>query len=112
MLPDFNDLSWFIALTLLKFTLCIVNVQHVSRANNLEEHLIELKGLSPFLMGRISLSQSGEFYNIEVDIIQSESGKIFNHVTILYNEPDKKEALNLGVHHLQKFLDSKASRVQ
>ncbi len=72
-----------------------------------EEHLIELKGLSPFLIGRIQLSPAGELFNVEVDIIQSESGKIFNHVTILYNEPDKKEAINLGVHHLQKYLNSK-----
>jgi hypothetical protein len=81
----------------------------------MEEHLIELKGLSPLLLGRITLSESQPssmsegliLFNVEVDIIQSESGKIFNHVTILYNEPDRREALNLGVHHLQKFLNSK-----
>jgi hypothetical protein len=72
----------------------------------LEEHLIELKGLSPFLIGRITLNPYGLNYNVEIDIIQSESGKIFNHVTILYNEPDKNEAINLGVHHLQKFLEN------
>ena len=72
-----------------------------------EEHLIELKGLSPFLIGRVCITQYGEFFNVEVDIIQSESGKIFNHVKILYNEPDKREALNLGVHHLQNFFNSK-----
>jgi len=73
----------------------------------MEEYLIELKGLSPQLVGRISINSSGELFNVEVDIIQSESGKIFNHVTILYNESDRKEALSLGVHHLQVFLDSK-----
>lgn len=73
----------------------------------MEEHLIELKGLSPFLVGRITIMTQGSLYNVEVDIIQSESGKIFNHVTILYGEEDKREALNLGVHHLQKFLKSK-----
>lgn len=76
----------------------------------MEEHLVELKGLSPFLIGRISLSQSGEYFNVEVDIIQTESGKIFNHVIILYNEPDKNEAINLGVHHLQHFLKSKVQK--
>lgn len=74
----------------------------------MEEHLIELKGLSPFLVGRISIMPHGEMFNVEVDIIQSESGKIFNHVKILYNEMDKREALNLGVHHLQKYLNSKS----
>lgn len=73
----------------------------------MEEHLIELKGLSPFLVGRISIMPQGDKFNVEVDIIQSESGKIFNHVTILYGEEDKREALNLGVHYLQKFLNSK-----
>jgi hypothetical protein len=73
----------------------------------MEEHLIELKGLSPFLVGRVCITQSEDLFNVEVDIIQAESGKIFNHVKILYNEPDKKEALNLGVHYLQKFLNSK-----
>jgi hypothetical protein len=81
----------------------------------MEEHLIELKGLSPFLIGRLTLSESSPIadsqglttFNVEVDIIQSESGKIFNHIIILYNEPDKRDAINLGVHYLQKFLDSK-----
>jgi hypothetical protein len=72
-----------------------------------EEHLIELKGLSPFLIGRVCIMQHGDLFNVEVDIIQSESGKIFNHVKILYNESDKRDALNLGVHHLQQFLNSK-----
>lgn len=73
----------------------------------MEEHLIELKGLSPFLVGRICIMPHGDMFNVEVDIIQSESGKIFNHVKILYNETDKREALNLGVHHLQNYLNSK-----
>ena len=73
----------------------------------MDEHLIELKGLSPFLVGRVCIMQSEDLFNVEVDIIQTDSGKIFNHVKILYNEPDKKEALNLGVHHLKKFLNSK-----
>ena len=75
-----------------------------------EEHFIELKGLSPYLVGRIGITTYGENYNVEVDIIHTESGKIFNHVIILYNESDKREALNLGVHHLQKFLDAKSKK--
>lgn len=100
MVSDFDHLSWFIDWT--SFL-----QRKAFGSSKVEEHLIELKGLSPHLVGRISLTQSGDCFNVEVDIIQTESGKIFNHVTILYNEPDRKEALNLGVHHLQKFLNSK-----
>ena len=69
-----------------------------------KEHLIELKGLSPFLIGRIVVSERGNLYDAEIDIIQNESGKIFNHIGILYGEMDAQEAFNLGVHQLKQFL--------
>ena len=73
----------------------------------MEEYLIELKNLSSHLVGRILLSTHEGLYELEVDIIQKESGKIFNHVIILYKQDDKNDALNLAIHHLQKFLNSK-----
>lgn len=69
-----------------------------------KEHLVELKGLSPFLIGRIVVLRRDSLYDAEVDIIQSESGKIFNHVAILYGEMDGQEALNIGLHHLKQYL--------
>lgn len=72
-----------------------------------QEFFIELTGLSPFLVGRIIISKQGSYYNAEIDIVQQESGKIHNHVTILYQESDPREALDLGVHHLKLYLDKK-----
>jgi hypothetical protein len=72
-----------------------------------QEFYIELSGLSPFLVGRIVVTQHGEGFNAEVDIVQHESGKIHNHVTILYNEADAREALDLAVHHLKQYLERK-----
>lgn len=72
-----------------------------------QEHLVELKGLSPFLVGRIVVSKGQQGFDAEIDIIQAESGKIYNHVNILYGEFDPKEALDLGLHHLKQFLQKK-----
>ena len=72
-----------------------------------QEHLIELSGLSPYLVGRIVIMESGNFYNVEIDIVQSESGKIHSHVRTIYNEPDSREALDLSVQYLKNFLDAK-----
>ena len=72
-----------------------------------QEHLIELSGLSPYLVGRIVIIENGQYYNVEIDIVQNESGKIYNHVRSLFNEPDAREALDLSVQYLKDFLDSK-----
>jgi hypothetical protein len=72
-----------------------------------QEHLVELKGLSPFLVGRIVIHKNGALYDAEIDIIQSESGKIYNHVEIVYGQFDPREALDLGVHHLRNYLIKK-----
>lgn len=69
-----------------------------------EEHIIELKGISPFLVGRIVITQGQKGFDAEIDIIQTESGKIYNHVGIIYGEFDSREAFNLGVHQLKQFL--------
>lgn len=72
-----------------------------------QEHMIELKGLSPFLVGRITIYQQEEKYNVEIDIVQNESGKIYNHVKSMYGEDEPREALDMAVQHLKDFLDSK-----
>ncbi len=72
-----------------------------------KELLIELKGLSPELVGRIIVSRNANLFDVEVDIVQSESGKIFNHVTILYKQDDDRDAINMGVRHLQSYLNRK-----
>lgn len=69
-----------------------------------QEYFIKLQGVADFLTGRIVINESLGKYTAEVDIIQTESGKIHNHVTILYDQADAREALDLGVYHLKKFL--------
>lgn len=79
---------------------------HMIERNKLfpEEHIIELKGISPFLVGRIVITQGDKGYDAEIDIIQTESGKIYNHVEIIYGEIDSREAFNLGLYKLKQFL--------
>ncbi len=73
-----------------------------------QEHYIELTGLSPFLVGRITIMQQGMgHFNVDIDIIQNESGKIYNHVRSLYNESDARDALDTAIQYLKDFLDSK-----
>ena len=76
-------------------------------SNYPQEHLIELSGLSPYLVGRIVIMEIGSVYNVEIDIIQNESGKIYNHVRSIFNEPDPREALDLSVQYLKDYLDLK-----
>lgn len=71
------------------------------------EFFIELDGISPFLVGRIIISQHGNTFNAEIDIVQNESGKIHNHVNIIYGESDPRETLDLAVHHLKLYLQKK-----
>jgi hypothetical protein len=70
------------------------------------EHFIELKGLSPYLEGRLTINKTEIGFDTDVDIILSESGKIYKHITVLYNSSDFREALDLGYHALKKHLKS------
>lgn len=72
-----------------------------------QEHYIELTGLAEFLKGRITLLRHADKFMAEIDIIQIESGKIHNHVAVLYDQEDPREALDLGVHHLKQYLNSR-----
>lgn len=70
------------------------------------ENYIELNGLSPYLEGRIIVNQTDIGFDAEVDIVLSESGKIYKHVTVLYGQMDHKEALDQGYRELKKYLNS------
>ncbi|MBG59155.1 MAG: hypothetical protein CME67_05065 [Halobacteriovoraceae bacterium] len=71
-----------------------------------KEKFVELKGLSPELVGRISVNKVRDQFDAEVDIVLSESGKIYKHIEILYKLDDEREALNMGIHRLKKYLNS------
>ena len=69
-----------------------------------QEHLVELKGLSPEFVGRIILFKQGNDYQSEIDIVQSETGKIYSHVKSVYHADEARELLDLSVHYLKEFL--------
>lgn len=69
-----------------------------------QEHLVELGGLSPHLVGRICVYKEGSKLNLEIDIIQSESGKIFKHVKSLYGQDDLQDALASALQIFKFFL--------
>lgn len=71
-----------------------------------KEEFIELRGLSPELVGRISIHPNQNFFDAEVDIVLSESGKIYKHVDIVHKSEDEREALTMGIHRLKKYLSS------
>lgn len=71
-----------------------------------KEEFIELRGLSPELVGRITVHQNQGRFDAEVDIVLAESGKIFKHVGMLYKEEDGREALTMGIHRLKRYLSS------
>lgn len=54
-------------------------------------------------IGRITLNKAKSF-NVEIDIVQKESKKIFQHVDMLFDFEDKTEAIDSGVQVLAKFL--------
>ena len=78
-----------------------------SNNNFPQEHLVELKGLSDVLVGRITVYKNEHKYNLEIDIIQKESGKIYNHVDSLFGLEDVKDALASSIQILSDFLNSK-----
>lgn len=72
-----------------------------------QEHFIELRGLSPDFVGRIAIYKQGKNFQTEIDIVQTESGKIYSHVKSLYDGDDARDMLDLSVFHLKQFLTRK-----
>jgi glutathionyl-hydroquinone reductase len=72
-----------------------------------QDFYVELTGLSPDYVGRITIYQNGSKYNLEIDIVQNESGKIYTHVDSLYDRSDARDSVDFSMHILKKFLDSK-----
>lgn len=70
------------------------------------EEFIELRGLSPELVGRISVNPNRNLFDAEIDIVLSESGKIYKHIDIVYGSEDEREAITMGIHRLKKYLSS------
>lgn len=72
-------------------------------------YYVTIENLKPYYQGRITISKLGSFYNAEIDLVQTETGKIFEHVADLYQLEDEREALDSSMYKLQNYLRSSKS---
>jgi hypothetical protein len=72
-----------------------------------KDFIVELKGLSPYIVGRVSVSFDGLHYDCETDIVFSETGKIYTHISIRRTLEDEKEAFDQGLHDLKMHMRKK-----
>ena len=68
------------------------------------EHLIELKKLSPYLVGRVTIYQNRDVYDSEIDIILMETGKIYKHIGQVFSESSAKDAFDMSYRKLKLSL--------
>lgn len=68
------------------------------------EHLIELKKLSPYLVGRVTIYQNRELFDTEIDIILMETGKIYKHIGQVFSESSAKDAFDMSYRKLKLSL--------
>jgi hypothetical protein len=57
-----------------------------------------------FRIGRLTVNRNFRGFSCEIDIVQKDSMKIWQHVEILQNLEDEHEAVELGVQGLTNFL--------
>jgi hypothetical protein len=78
------------------------------------DYFVPLTG-DEFLLGRITVNKlmlaKGQAFNVEIDLVQSESRKIWRHIQNLYQIPDEQEALELAMQKLSEFVRNKSSEV-
>lgn len=72
-----------------------------------KDEYIELKGLSPYLIGRITIYFDGTRYSYDADIVLSETNKIYAHISMREKLEDEKEALDLGLHDIKQYMRKK-----
>lgn len=72
-----------------------------------KEFIVELKGLSPHIVGRVTVYFDGTYYSCDTDIILSETGKIYTHISMKRNLEDEKEAFDQGYHDLKMHMRKK-----
>lgn len=68
-----------------------------------QDYFIELEN-EDYRVGRLSLNKLQNTFVMEIDIVQKESMKIWQHVDILFNLPERDEAIDAGVQRLSNFL--------
>lgn len=62
---------------------------------------------NPHLLLRVTINKYQNFYSSEMDIIFSESYRIFHHIGIRYRELDPEEALYNAIQEASNFLSKK-----
>jgi hypothetical protein len=68
-----------------------------------KEFFIEINN-QPEYLGRITINKSAAGFSGEMDILLSETRKIFKHVGRIYNLKDEVEAVNESMQQLSNFL--------
>lgn len=58
----------------------------------------------PYFLGRLTINQILEEYSVEIDIVNTESKKIFYHVDMLFRRQNYEDAVQEGIDCLSKFL--------
>ena len=57
-----------------------------------------------FRIGRITVNKNSRGFTAEVDIVQKETMKIWQHIEFLQHYEDEHEAMEMGVQKLSFFL--------
>jgi hypothetical protein len=70
------------------------------------EKLVEIQN-EPDFIGRIIVHKIKENYHVEVDVVTTESQKIFKHLGIYYGFMDPVDALDSGYRELVKAIGAK-----
>ena len=55
----------------------------------------------PFFLGRIVVHKVKDAFHVEVDVVQTESHKIYRHIGSLYGFDDFADALEMGYRELR-----------
>ncbi len=61
---------------------------------------------NPHLIGRLTIIKVSLCFHVEVDLVFSESKKIYRHVTSIFNQDDEQEAVDLAIQQFSTFLKS------
>lgn len=64
------------------------------------EKIVEFTN-DPYFLGRIVVHQVKERFHVEVDVVSTESHKIFKHIGTLYDFDDPSDALEMGYRELR-----------
>ncbi len=70
-----------------------------------EEFFVEITG-EPFHLGRLVIFSDRDKFNVDIDLVEKESKKIFHHIGRLY-QLEREDAVELAMQKLSHFLNKK-----